>query len=137
MIKESEELIAQSDIVLLELEIPFETVRFAAELAKIHGKTVILNPKPPEILDDAFLKNIDIIVPNDLTCGTICDMEIKSTEDYKEASEYLYGKGIKHVIVNLGIKVPFITMELSIKTYQHRRLKPSIQQPQEMLSLVR
>jgi len=104
MIKESEELIAQSDIVLLELEIPFETVRFAAELAKIHGKTVILNPKPPEILDDAFLKNIDIIVPNDLSCGPICDMEITSIEDYKEASEYLYSKGIKHVIVNLGVE---------------------------------
>lgn len=104
LIKRSEDLIAQSDIVLLELEIPFDTVRFAAQLAKKHAKTVILNPKPPEKLDDTFLKNIDIIVPNDLSCGPICDMEITSIEDYKKASEYLYSKGVKHVIVNLGEK---------------------------------
>ncbi|USG67000.1 ribokinase [Brevibacillus ruminantium] len=59
-----EETIAAADIVLLQLEIPMETVVAAAEMAKRHGKTVILNPAPAQKLPDALLHSVDFMTPN-------------------------------------------------------------------------
>lgn len=60
-----EEMIAQSDICLIQLEIPLETVEKAAELAKKHGVTVILNPAPAQPLSKSLLDCVDWLTPNE------------------------------------------------------------------------
>ncbi|MGE5702264.1 MAG: ribokinase, partial [Clostridia bacterium] len=59
-----EELIKEADLVLLQMEIPLETVAHAARIAKKHGKTVILNPAPAQVLGEELLQQIDYITPN-------------------------------------------------------------------------
>ncbi|SFL85020.1 ribokinase [Salibacterium qingdaonense] len=60
-----EDVIADSDILLLQLEIPVESVTKAAELAAAHGTTVILNPAPVQHLPKALLDNVDYFTPNE------------------------------------------------------------------------
>ena len=56
--------IQDADIILLQLEIPLETVRYAASKAKSLGKTIILNPAPAQALPEDLLRNVDYITPN-------------------------------------------------------------------------
>ncbi|WP_188497896.1 ribokinase [Pullulanibacillus pueri] len=65
-IQEAEALIKESDVVLLQLEIPIETVVRAAALAHQHNVKVILNPAPFQRLPEALVETVDYITPNEL-----------------------------------------------------------------------
>ena len=54
-----------SEIVLLQLEIPVTTVTYIAEVASKKGKKVILNPAPADRLPEELFKNIFAITPNE------------------------------------------------------------------------
>ncbi|MCS7462252.1 ribokinase [Paenibacillus doosanensis] len=58
-------VIADSDIVILQLEIPLEAVKKAAEIAKANGVTVILNPAPIQELPSEWVPYIDYFTPNE------------------------------------------------------------------------
>ena len=58
-------ILEQSDVVVLQLEIPMEIVKYVAKKSKELGKTVVLNPAPYDKLDDELLENIDFIIPNE------------------------------------------------------------------------
>ncbi|MGI8385375.1 ribokinase [Robertmurraya sp. P23] len=60
-----EQVIADSDILLLQLEIPLESVVEAVKIAKKHQVKVILNPAPIQALPKELLEQIDYITPNE------------------------------------------------------------------------
>lgn len=101
MIDENTELIENSDIIVLQLEIPIETVIYAAKKAKELGKTVILDPAPARLnLPAELLACVDIIKPNET------ELEILSgiRGDMEGACRVLHEKGAKSIIVTLGDK---------------------------------
>lgn len=59
------EMIAGSDILLLQLEIPLEGVQKAVDIAKENGVTVILNPAPIQSLPAELIKKVDYLTPNE------------------------------------------------------------------------
>ena len=65
LVEKHEDVIANSDLLLLQLEIPMESVEKAAELAKKHGVKVVLNPAPFQRLSKTLLENVDYITPNE------------------------------------------------------------------------
>lgn len=64
-VKNYEEVIAESDVLLLQLEIPLESVEEAVRIAKKHGVKVILNPAPIQSLSKEVLEQIDYLTPNE------------------------------------------------------------------------
>lgn len=62
---EDERIIAESQILLLQLEIPFRGVELAAAAAKRHGVPVVLTPAPAAELPESILSNVDLLVPNE------------------------------------------------------------------------
>ena len=91
-------LIEACDILLLQLEIPLETVLFAAHTARQLNKTVILDPAPAPVRPPVeLLPFIDIIKPNETELHMLTGkMDISSSIDT------LRGYGAKDVIVTLG-----------------------------------
>ncbi|MFC4620471.1 ribokinase [Camelliibacillus cellulosilyticus] len=65
-IHRADDAIRESDVVLLQLETPLETVTAAAHAAKSHGALVILNPAPYRTLPSDLLELVDYITPNKL-----------------------------------------------------------------------
>jgi ribokinase len=65
LVEEHEVVIANSDLLLLQLEVPIESVEKAAELAKKHGVKVVLNPAPFQQLSKSLLENVDYLTPNE------------------------------------------------------------------------
>lgn len=96
-----EDKLRQADIVLLQLEIPVETVCYAAKKAKSLGKTVVLNPAPAQPLPDELLASVDYITPNRTELGRYTGMEAGG-EDLELAMRSMKAKGTAHVVTTLG-----------------------------------
>lgn len=98
-----EQAIAQADVVLLQLEIPLETVIYAAQVAKKHGKLVILNPAPAQELPEQLFAAVDILTPNETELYQLAGYAYGEVP-LPEAIQALHDKGVKHVITTLGSK---------------------------------
>jgi ribokinase len=98
------EEILRSDIVLMQLEIPLETVVYAANLAFDAGKKVILNPAPAAQITDELLSKLYLITPNETEAELISGIPVKDIESATLAARNLFGRGVKVVIITLGSK---------------------------------
>ncbi|MBD3289559.1 ribokinase, partial [candidate division KSB1 bacterium] len=104
----AEEIITTADIVLMQLETPLKTMRYAAEMAHRAGVPVILNPAPAQPLDDEFLKIISILTPNETEAELLTGIEVTDENSARKAADALLGKGLESVIITLGAKGAFI-----------------------------
>ncbi len=97
------ELFSSCDAVVLQLEIPMETVLYAAKKAKEKGKLVILDPAPAAgMLPDELLEFVDIIKPNETELEMISGMKVETYSDVIKAAETLLKKGVKVVVATRG-----------------------------------
>jgi ribokinase len=90
------------DSLLLQFEIPLETVIHAASLARQNGLRVILNPAPARSIPDSLLSDIDILAPNESELQLLTDIPVTDVESAKAAAKALLAKGVGSVIVTLG-----------------------------------
>ncbi len=67
------EEIAKADVVLLQNEIPMETVRYAARRLRAAGKTVIYNPAPAQRADAGLLEDVTYLTPNEHETRIVLD----------------------------------------------------------------
>jgi ribokinase len=91
-----------ADTVLMQLEIPLETVEAAARMAREQGIRVILNPAPACTLSDALLQNVSILTPNETEAELLTGIIVQDETSARKAAEVLIGKGVKTVILTLG-----------------------------------
>lgn len=63
VVKNHEAMIADAHTLLLQLEVPLESVHEAARLARAHGTRVVLNPAPARPLSSELLALVDLITP--------------------------------------------------------------------------
>lgn len=96
------ELFDTADYMLIQLEIPMETVETAVAMAKNKGVKVILNPAPMNSLDDNVLKGLFLITPNETEAEKLTGIHIENESDALEAARILFYKGIENVIITLG-----------------------------------
>ncbi|SER82451.1 ribokinase [Salipaludibacillus aurantiacus] len=95
-------VIEQGEIIILQLEVPFETVVMAIDLAKELGKKVILNPAPARYLPGELLKKIDLIIPNEIELETLTGLPAKTENNIYTAANRLLASGAGKVIVTAG-----------------------------------
>ena len=94
--------VEQSDIVLMQLEIPIETVEFAAAMASKKGGKVILNPAPARTLSEKLLKSLYMITPNKGEAEMLSGIKVTDWESAKRAADVIRAKGVNIVVVTLG-----------------------------------
>ncbi|MBC7319831.1 ribokinase [bacterium] len=96
-------IISQAEALLIQLEIPIETVEFSLSLAKRFNLTTILNPAPVrQKIDKNIISLADIVTPNRSELEKITETELKDDEDIIKAGRKLLEYGVKWVIVTLG-----------------------------------
>jgi ribokinase len=99
------------EILLLQLEIPIDTVEYSAVTASEHGIKVILNPAPARKLSDNLLKNTWLITPNETEAETITGVIITDIPSAERAAELIQERGVKNVIITLGEAGAYIKSE--------------------------
>ncbi|MDF2520037.1 MAG: ribokinase [Clostridia bacterium] len=96
----NEALFKDADIVLLQLEIPMETVTYAMDKAKENGCKVILNPAPAAKLSRDILSKTDYITPNESELDILAGGAEDSSQLQK--AQKLIDQGVANVICTLG-----------------------------------
>jgi len=91
-----------SDCIVLQFEIPLETVYYTVAFAKKHGIRCILNPAPGQAVDMHALEGLDYFVPNESEAETITAQPVRNVEDAKKCAEKLLSGGVRRVILTLG-----------------------------------
>ena len=96
------DLLEECEIVILQLEIPMDTVLYAVKLARTLGKTVILDPAPvPEHFPEELYQYVDIIKPNESELSRLTGIA-DAQNHLEEAVQIVKDRGVKNVLVTLG-----------------------------------
>ncbi|MCE9991856.1 ribokinase [Enterobacter asburiae] len=96
------EIIARADALLMQLESPVESVLAAASIAHENHTSVVLNPAPARVLSDELLALVDIITPNETEAEKLTGIRVENDDDAARAANALHDKGIGTVIITLG-----------------------------------
>jgi ribokinase len=116
--------ITQADILVLQLEIPTETVTEAAKLASKAGVPVILNPAPAQPLPDRLLRCITVLTPNETEAELLTGITIRRKSDMKRAAEALLERGIRAVLMTLGARGVFAATGEKMEVVPAFKVKP-------------
>ena len=111
----AESAIAGSDILLLQLESPLDTVIRAAELAQHHDVTVILNPAPARPLPDRLLAMVDVLIPNESETAILTGTSVESMDQAESAAMALLQLGVGAVVLTLGDKGAMLSQESRVE----------------------
>lgn len=112
-------LIEEADIIVMQLEIPVETVTYIAKIAKEKGKLVILDPAPAIAnLSSELLSNVDIIKPNETEVQTLSGIQANSEDDIVRAAKSLLEKGANTVIVTLGKNGSLLVTKEKVQSFK-------------------
>jgi ribokinase len=90
------------NLLLLQLEIPIETVFSAARRAKESGLRVLLNPAPARALPDELISLADFLVPNEIELSLLTNQTVNDIPSAEKASKILLERGAQTIIVTLG-----------------------------------
>ena len=102
-VRNAEDDIAACRLIVLQLEIPLETVYEAIALGGRHGVPVLLNPAPADPdLQLERIRGCDYIIPNETELAMLTGMPTDTLDDIHRAAAVLRETGIPHVIVTLG-----------------------------------
>ena len=94
-------VIDEAEIVVMQAEIPYTTIKSIALLAQQKGKKVLFNPAPACLIDSELMKAIDILVVNEVEAAFVSG--IKHTEDnLEEIAGALITAGAQNVVITLG-----------------------------------
>ena len=101
-VQRAQAAILDADVLLLQLEVPLETVQMAAELAHQAGVRVILNPAPApgSPLPPALLVCVDVLTPNEKEAGDLTG----APDSLGQAARRLLDMGVEAVVITLGAR---------------------------------
>ncbi|MDR2572278.1 MAG: ribokinase, partial [Oscillospiraceae bacterium] len=103
-INSADEKISSADMVVLQLEIPLDTVRYVITWCRKHGVPVILNPAPApkEALDSELLKMVDVLTPNETEAFALTGIMPSTPDEAIKAAMRLTELGANQVAITMG-----------------------------------
>ena len=103
-LKKAREIFSGAGVMVVQLEIPLQTVQSAALLAAKAGARVILNPAPARALPDVLLRHVSILTPNETEAELLTGIRVDSDSAAAKAASVLRGRGVQTVILTLGAR---------------------------------
>ena len=92
----------ENAIVLMQLEIPIETVAHVISFAKDSNRKVILDPAPARELPENFLDGLFLITPNETEATHLSGIEVIDQNSAKAAAKKLLQTGVQNVAITMG-----------------------------------
>jgi ribokinase len=96
------DVLKTADCIVLQFEIPLETVYYTVDFARRNKIRCILNPAPAQTIDVNRITDLHYFVPNESEAETISGSPVQNVEHAKKCAEKFLGAGVRRVIVTLG-----------------------------------
>lgn len=94
-------VIDEADIIVMQAEIPYDTIKKIALTASQKGKKVLFNPAPACHIDPELMKAIDILVVNELEAAFISEVPYTGN-NLEIITRKLIEMGSHNVVITLG-----------------------------------
>jgi ribokinase len=114
-VEKAQSAIASSGAVTAQLEVPLETVEFAARLASDASVPFVLNPAPAQKLSAEFLRMVDVLTPNETEAGILTGVEVTDENSAQIAAKDLLHSGVKAVILTMGAQGYLLATEDAVE----------------------
>ncbi len=102
VVKNAVNEIKAADILLLQLEIPLDSVLTAIEIAHEFGKTIVLNPAPAQKIPEKYFAYLDYITPNETEAEILTGIAVNDESSASLAAAWFIERGVKNVLITLG-----------------------------------
>ena len=124
-VERAAEALKTCDLILLQLEVPLETVYAAIAFGKRNGIRTVLNPAPatPE-LDPERLRDVSFFIPNETELAILTGLPVGTDQEIGDAARSLVGKGVETVIVTLGARGALLTTREGVSRIAPVRVEP-------------
>lgn len=96
------DLLVDSDCIVLQMEVPLETVYYTLRFARDSGVRTVLNPAPGQPLDLKQAAIADYLIPNETEAETITGMPVRNLEEARACARRLVADGFAHVAITLA-----------------------------------
>jgi ribokinase len=97
-------MLKSANCIVLQFEIPLETVYYTIKFARRHGIPCILNPAPAQPIDTQAIAELDYFIPNESEAFAISGMPVRDVDEARSCATKLLAGGIRRVIITLGAK---------------------------------
>ncbi|MFN8356682.1 MAG: ribokinase [Spirosomataceae bacterium] len=108
-IEQAKTSLESADFLLLQLEIPLQTVSYVAQLGYFLQKKIIVNPAPAQSLPDELYPLLYCITPNETEAEILTGITVTDENSAARAAHYLHQKGVENVVITLGAKGAFLS----------------------------
>ncbi len=97
-------IIRRVDVLLMQFEIPLDTVAHAVELAGAHGVLTVLDAGPAKKCSPDLLRMVDVVSPNETEAEALIGREIHDVTSAKKAAREFLEIGVNTLVLKLGDK---------------------------------
>lgn len=94
-------------MILMQLEIPMQTVEQTITMAFDLNKKIILNPAPAQAIPREMLKKLFLITPNETEAELLTGVEVRDLHSAEKAAMALLDSGVQNVIITMGAQGAF------------------------------
>ena len=107
-INEARSIIDEAAMIVMQYEIPEETIKYVIDLANRKNIPVLWNVAPARAFDFSYIPKVNILVLNELEAGFLAEMSVENEQEAEKAADILLAKGVEKVIITLGSKGAFV-----------------------------
>jgi ribokinase len=101
-VESAADLLRSADCVILQLEIPLETVWYTLRLSRQFGVRTILNVAPAQQLDVSELRDAEWVIANETEAQAISGQPACDGKQARNCAEWLIRKELRNVVITLG-----------------------------------
>ncbi|NQU84473.1 MAG: ribokinase [Mariniphaga sp.] len=106
-IDEALPIIDEAAIIVMQYEIPEETIKYVIDIANSKNIPVLWNVAPARDFDFSYIPKVNILVLNEVEAGFVAGITVKTQKDAENAADILIQKGVERVIITLGSQGAF------------------------------
>ncbi|MEX2514150.1 MAG: ribokinase [Cyclobacteriaceae bacterium] len=110
-VEKNQPLLRQATVVLMQMEVPMETILHVADSGKKGKKKIILNPAPAQSLSDTLYASLYAITPNESEAAQLTGVQVKDEKSAALAAGFFHRKGVPVVVITLGASGAYLSSD--------------------------
>jgi ribokinase len=119
------DIVREADVLLMQFEIPLETVAYAVERGNVHGAITVVDAGPAKKCPPELLRKADVISPNESEAEALIGRQIVDLPSAKETARAFLRAGVRTLVLKLGEKGSLLAREGEIMHYPAFKVSPA------------
>jgi ribokinase len=117
-------VLGQADAIVVQLEVPLESVYHTLRFARSRGIRALLNPAPGQSIDMEQAANADYVIPNETEAEALTGLPVRNLDEARACAARLLELGLRRIILTMGSSGLLLAGPEGIRHFAPFRVKP-------------